>query len=75
MLGRLFQKKGVDPREEYENPINKPHWSQVERKIPPHYFEWIAGITEELNQNYRDSLPPIISNKCKRKFVKFAKNS
>ena len=75
MLGRLFQKKGVHPREPLESSAIAPHWSEVEREIPPHYFEWIAGITEQLRKDYRESLPPNISNKCKRKFVKVIKNS
>lgn len=75
MLWLLFQKKRVDPQEDLESPRNKPHWSQVEREIPAHYFDWIANIKTELDKSYHDALPPIISKKYKRKFVKFAKNS
>lgn len=74
MIGLLFFKKGVGTREREESPAIHPHWSEVERVLPPHYNEWINFIKDQLKKSYSESLPPKISKKYKRKFVSVAKN-
>jgi hypothetical protein len=73
MLGRLFQKKGAETRTALESPPKATHWSEVDRKFHPRYSEWIAGITKQLRDDYRASLPEEISKKYKRKFASVGK--
>jgi hypothetical protein len=73
MIRRFFQKRGAETRTALESPPKATHWSEVDRKFHPRYSEWIAGITKQLRDDYRASLPDEISNKCKRKFANVGK--
>lgn len=75
MIALLFSKMWGETRLPEESASIVPHWSEVEREIPPHYAEWVGYIAETLRDDYRASLPPKPSKKCKRKFVKFGENS